>query len=62
MQRMPQLWAATNLTERRRLLLTVLDAVYVDTRGTVARVTIRAKAAFELVFTEAEWLIHPVRG
>ncbi len=26
-QRLPELWAAANLSERRRLLLTVLDAV-----------------------------------
>ena len=45
-----------------RLLLTVLDAVYVDTRGTTATVTIRPKAVFKLVFTEAESLLQPVRG
>ena len=35
--------------ERRRLLLTVLDAVYVDVRDAKAVVSIRPKAAFEVV-------------
>ena len=38
-----------NLAERRRLLLTVLDAVYVDVRDARAVVSIRPKAAFEAV-------------
>ena len=38
-----------DLTERRRLLLTVLDAVYVDARDARAVVSIRPKAAFEAV-------------
>ena len=36
-------------SERRRLLLTVLDAVYVDVRDAKAVVSIRPKAAFEVV-------------
>ena len=48
--------AKADLGERRRRLLTVLDAVYVDTRGAIATVTIRPKALFELVFTEADSL------
>ena len=31
-RRLPERWAVADLTERRRLLLTVLDAVYVDAR------------------------------
>ena len=46
---LPELWAKADLGERRRLLLTVLDAVYVDTRGAIATVTIRPKAAFQEV-------------
>ena len=46
-QRLPELWAAADLSERRRLLLTVLDAVYVDAREARAVVSIRPKAAFE---------------
>ncbi len=61
-QSLPELWAQADLSERRRLLLAVLDAVYVDTRGTTATVTIRPKAVFKLVFTEAEFFLQPVRG
>ena len=49
-QRLPELWAAADLSERRRLLLTVLDAVYVDAREARAVVNVRPKAAFEAVF------------
>ena len=48
-QGLPELWAAADLTERRRLLLTVLDAVYVDVRDPNGVVTIKPKAAFESV-------------
>ena len=48
-QRLPELWAATDLTERRRLLLTVLDAVYIDVREAGAPIIIKPKAAFEAV-------------
>jgi len=50
-QRLPELWAMADLTERRRLLLTILDAVYVDVRDGKAVVSIRPKAAFEAVLT-----------
>ncbi len=53
-QRLPELWAAADLSERRRLLLTVLDAVYVDTRQANAVVTIKPKAAFDAVLNEAK--------
>ena len=46
---LPELWAGADLSERRRILLTVLDAVYVDTRDTALPVTIRPKAAFQEV-------------
>ena len=48
-QCLPALWTAADLPERRRLLLTVLDAVYVDARDTRAIVGIRPKAAFGAV-------------
>lgn len=48
-QQLPDLWALADLSERRRLLLTVLDAVYVDVKDGTATVTIRPKAAFEAV-------------
>ena len=53
-------WAAPELVERRRLLLTVLDAVYVDTRVAGAVVSIRPKAAFEVVLARAIPRSHAV--
>ena len=44
---------AANLAERRRLLLTLLDAVYVDARDVKEVVRIRPKAAFEAVLAES---------
>ncbi len=58
-QRLPELWAEADLTERRRLLLTVLDAVYVDARRTRAAVSIRPKAAFGAVLSELPVLVMP---
>ncbi len=50
---LPRSWAAANLTERRRLLLTVLDAAYLDARGSKPVVHIRPKAAFQAVLAES---------
>ena len=50
---MPELWAAADLSERRRLLLTVLDAVYVDAREARAVVSIRPKRSFEPLLGES---------
>ena len=50
-QRLPELWAAADLSERRRLLLAVLDAVYVDAREARAVVRVRPKAVFKAVLT-----------
>ena len=47
---LPRLWAGATLEERRRLLLTVLDAVYVDAKGSRALVEVRPKAAFRWVW------------
>ena len=44
------MWDEANLTERRKLLLTMLDAVYVDTVEEKAIVAIRPKPAFKPVF------------
>ncbi len=46
---LPTLWTEADAGERRRLLLAVLDAVYVDMREAKAVVSIRPKAAFEAV-------------
>ena len=43
---LPRLWEEANLAERRKLLLTMLDAVYVDTVEEKAVVAIRPKSAF----------------
>ena len=47
---LPSLWDQANLTERRKLLLTMLDAVYVDTVEEKAIVAIRPKPAFLPLF------------
>ena len=60
-QNLPELWANADQSERRRLLLTVLDAVYVDTRDSEAAVEVRPKAAFGAVFTEAQAPAEPVQ-
>ena len=51
-QRLPELWARADLSERRRLLLTVLDAVYVDTRDGEAAITIKPKAVFDAILIQ----------
>ncbi len=46
---LPRLWSGANLEERRKLLLTMLDAVYVDSKANVI-VAIKPKAPFKPVF------------
>ena len=46
---LPELWAKADLSERRRLLLTVLESVYVDSRDPTVPVTMRPKAVFREV-------------
>ena len=55
---LPRLWAGATPEERRRLLLTVLDAVYVDTQGEKRVVEVRPKAAFRAVWSEP-WKVGP---
>ena len=47
---LPALWEAATLSEQRRLLITMLDAVYVDTVDEKAIVAIRPKPAFRPLF------------
>ncbi len=47
---LPALWKAATLAEQRKLLLTMLDAVYVDTVDEKAIVAIRPKPAFRPLF------------
>ena len=49
---LPKLWSSANLDERRRLLLTILDAVYVDSKENMI-VAIKPKAPFKPVFEVA---------
>ena len=56
------LWADAGAGERRMLLLTVLDAVYVDARGARAIVSIRPKAAFEAVLAASPTLPVPIHS
>ena len=46
---LPKLWSSANLEERRKLLLTMLDAVYVDSKENMV-VAIKPKAPFKPVF------------
>ena len=49
---LPKLWSAANLEERRKLLLTMLDAGYVDSKENMI-VAVKAKAPFKPVFSVA---------
>jgi hypothetical protein len=44
------LWANANTEERRKLLLTMLDAVYVDAKKTNSIIAIKPKPPFKPVF------------
>ena len=50
LERLPSLWEEANLSERRKLLLSMLDAVYIDTADEKAVVAIRPKPAFRPLF------------
>ena len=47
---MPRLWAEATLQERHQLLTTILDAVYIDMKGSKAIVSVKAKPVFRAVF------------
>jgi hypothetical protein len=50
---LPKLWTEANLEERRKLLLSMLDAVYVDAKKMKSIVAIRPKPPFKPVFQVA---------
>ena len=50
---LPVWWAEVDLTERRKLLMAMLDAVYVDTVEKKSVVAIRPKPAFRPIFEVA---------
>ena len=51
---LPRLWDGATIEERRKLLLAMLDAVYVDTKERRAIVSIKPKAAFRALFEVAD--------
>ncbi len=52
-QDLPKLWSEAKLAERRKLLLTMLDAVYVDAKQEKRIVAIKPKPPFRPVFQVA---------
>jgi len=50
---LPRLWANANQEERRKLLLTMLDAVYVDAKKAKSIIAIKPKPPFKPVFQVA---------
>jgi DNA invertase Pin-like site-specific DNA recombinase len=52
-EELPELWNGANKTERRDLLLTMLDAVYVDAKVDKRVVAIKPKAPFRPIFEVA---------
>jgi len=50
---LPRLWKSANEEEKRKLLLTMLDAVYFDTKETKSVIAIKPKPPFKPVFQVA---------
>ena len=50
LERLSHLWEEADLTERRNILVTMLDGVYVDTVEEKAVVALRPKPAFQALF------------
>ena len=50
LENLPQLWGKADLVRRREMLVTMLDAVYVECRDEKSIVAIRAKPAFRPLF------------
>ena len=48
---MPKLWAGATLEERHQLLTTILDAVYIDMKGSKSIVSVKAKPVFRAVLS-----------
>ena len=53
LENLPVLWEEADLAERRKLLMAMLDAVYVDTVEEKSVVAIRSKPAFRPTFAVA---------
>ena len=52
-EKLPELWEIATLQERRKLLLTMLDGVYIDAKDEKRVVAIKPKPAFRPVFRVA---------
>jgi hypothetical protein len=50
MERLPELWEGANLAERRQLLMTMLEGVYVDAKEEKRIVALKPKPAFKALF------------
>ena len=50
---LPRLWKRANIEEKRKLLITMLDAVYVDANKTKSIIAIKPKPPFKPVFQVA---------
>ncbi len=50
---LPMLWTKANQEEKRKLLLTMLDAVYVDAKKTKSIIAIKPKPPFRPIFQVA---------
>ena len=51
---MPRLWAGATVQERHQLLTTILDAVYIEMKGTKSIVSFKVKPAFHAVLAVDE--------
>ena len=60
LENIPDLWEEADLTERRKLLMAMLDAVYVDTVEEKSVVAIRPKPAFRPIFRVSGVGVSPV--
>ncbi|MCH8911272.1 MAG: hypothetical protein IH867_11130 [Chloroflexi bacterium] len=58
----PRLWAGATLQERHQLLTTILDAVYIDLKGSKSVVSVKAKPAFNAVIGDLNPDITEISG
>lgn len=52
-QNLPVLWGKANLTEQRKILLTMLDGVYVDVKQSRSVIAVKVKPPFKPIFQVA---------
>ncbi|MFQ6026761.1 MAG: hypothetical protein ACE5Q6_04505 [Dehalococcoidia bacterium] len=53
LESLPELWGAADMGERRKILMTMLEAVYVETVEERAIVALKPKPAFQALFQVA---------